>query len=165
MQLAALFWMRGITGILGFNTEERTEQLEATSVESKNSNGLICSIKTEHCCAMCCCLFFPEGPPAQVVDRVLRSPGQLLDPRDQKGTGCFFAASELSRRKRLPQPGDIMTWWWEKLQGWNGYIGLVFQVKHGMLYTIEGSNPICRGSLMSSAGWRNCWGTGMCREG
>lgn len=58
-----------------------------------------------------------------------------------------------------------MIWWREKLQCWKEHIGLVFQVKHGMLYTIERNNsPNVLGSRMCSAGWTNCWGTGMCRE-
>jgi hypothetical protein len=38
-----------------------------------------------------------------------------------------------------PVPGDIVVWWREKLQGWMGHVGLVYQVKDGMLYTIEGN--------------------------
>ena len=38
-----------------------------------------------------------------------------------------------------PQPGDIVVWWREKLQGWLGHVGLVHQLKDGMLYTIEGN--------------------------
>ena len=38
-----------------------------------------------------------------------------------------------------PQPGDIVVWWREKLSGWLGHVGFVYQVKDGMLYTIEGN--------------------------
>ncbi len=38
-----------------------------------------------------------------------------------------------------PQPGDIVVWWREKLSGWLGHVGLVHQLKDGMLYTIEGN--------------------------
>ena len=38
-----------------------------------------------------------------------------------------------------PQPGDIVVWWRERLDGWKGHAGLVHQLKDGMLYTIEGN--------------------------
>jgi hypothetical protein len=38
-----------------------------------------------------------------------------------------------------PMPGDIVVWWREKLEGWTGHVGLVHQLKSGMLYTIEGN--------------------------
>jgi hypothetical protein len=38
-----------------------------------------------------------------------------------------------------PQPGDIVVWWREKLGGWLGHVGFVYQLKDGMLYTIEGN--------------------------
>lgn len=38
-----------------------------------------------------------------------------------------------------PEPGDIVVWWRVKLQGWMGHVGLVHQLKEGMLYTIEGN--------------------------
>ncbi|MDO8586987.1 MAG: CHAP domain-containing protein [Armatimonadota bacterium] len=38
-----------------------------------------------------------------------------------------------------PQPGDIVVWWRGKLTGWEGHVGLVYGVKDGMLYTIEGN--------------------------
>jgi hypothetical protein len=38
-----------------------------------------------------------------------------------------------------PQPGDIVVWWREKLEGWPGHVGFVHQLKDGMLYTIEGN--------------------------
>jgi hypothetical protein len=38
-----------------------------------------------------------------------------------------------------PKPGDIVVWWREKLEGWLGHVGLVHQLKDGMLYTIEGN--------------------------
>jgi hypothetical protein len=38
-----------------------------------------------------------------------------------------------------PLPGDIVVWWREKLNGWLGHVGLVYQLKDGILYTIEGN--------------------------
>lgn len=38
-----------------------------------------------------------------------------------------------------PVPGDIVVWWRVKADGWQGHIGLVHQLKDGMLYTIEGN--------------------------
>jgi hypothetical protein len=38
-----------------------------------------------------------------------------------------------------PQPGDLVVWWREKLSGWEGHVGLVHQLKEGMLYTVEGN--------------------------
>lgn len=38
-----------------------------------------------------------------------------------------------------PQPGDIVVWWREQLAGWRGHVGLVHQLRDGMLYTIEGN--------------------------
>jgi hypothetical protein len=38
-----------------------------------------------------------------------------------------------------PMPGDIVVWWRERLEGWLGHVGLVHQLKDGMLYTIEGN--------------------------
>lgn len=38
-----------------------------------------------------------------------------------------------------PKSGDIVVWWREKLEGWLGHVGLVHQLKDGMLYTIEGN--------------------------
>lgn len=38
-----------------------------------------------------------------------------------------------------PKPGDIVVWWRERLDGWLGHVGLVYQLKDGMLYTIEGN--------------------------
>jgi len=38
-----------------------------------------------------------------------------------------------------PQPGDIVVWWRVQLAGWQGHVGMVHQVKDGMLYTIEGN--------------------------
>jgi hypothetical protein len=38
-----------------------------------------------------------------------------------------------------PVPGDIVVWWRAQLSGWEGHVGLVHQVKDGMLYTIEGN--------------------------
>jgi hypothetical protein len=38
-----------------------------------------------------------------------------------------------------PQPGDIVVWWRLSLASWKGHVGLVHQLKDGMLYTIEGN--------------------------
>jgi hypothetical protein len=38
-----------------------------------------------------------------------------------------------------PEPGDIVVWWRVRADGWQGHVGLVHQVKDGMLYTIEGN--------------------------
>jgi hypothetical protein len=38
-----------------------------------------------------------------------------------------------------PVPGDIVVWWRVRADGWQGHIGLVQQLKDGMLYTIEGN--------------------------
>jgi hypothetical protein len=38
-----------------------------------------------------------------------------------------------------PQPGDIVVWWRLRLDEWQGHIGLVYELKDGVLYTIEGN--------------------------
>ena len=38
-----------------------------------------------------------------------------------------------------PVPGDLVFWWRVRLDGWEGHVGLVQQLKDGMLYTIEGN--------------------------
>ena len=38
-----------------------------------------------------------------------------------------------------PVPGDLVFWWRVRLDGWQGHVGLVQQLKDGMLYTIEGN--------------------------
>ena len=38
-----------------------------------------------------------------------------------------------------PQPGDVVFWWRVSLSGWQGHVGLIHQLKDGMLYTIEGN--------------------------
>jgi hypothetical protein len=38
-----------------------------------------------------------------------------------------------------PLPGDIVVWWRVRADGWQGHVGLVYQLKDGMLYTIEGN--------------------------
>jgi peptidoglycan hydrolase-like protein with peptidoglycan-binding domain len=38
-----------------------------------------------------------------------------------------------------PVPGDLIFWWRVRLDGWEGHVGLVQQLKDGMLYTIEGN--------------------------
>jgi hypothetical protein len=39
----------------------------------------------------------------------------------------------------LPEPGDIVVWWRVKADGWQGHVGLVFDCRDGILYTIEGN--------------------------
>ncbi len=43
------------------------------------------------------------------------------------------------RSGHLPQPGDILFWWRVRLNGWLGHVGLVHQLRDGILYTIEGN--------------------------
>ncbi len=38
-----------------------------------------------------------------------------------------------------PEPGDLVVWWRVQLAGWEGHVGLVYQLTNGMLYTIEGN--------------------------
>ena len=38
-----------------------------------------------------------------------------------------------------PKPGDPVFWWRVKLSGWQGHVGLVHQLRDGILYTIEGN--------------------------
>lgn len=38
-----------------------------------------------------------------------------------------------------PAPGDIVVWWRERLVGWQGHVGLVYQLRDGYLYTLEGN--------------------------
>jgi hypothetical protein len=38
-----------------------------------------------------------------------------------------------------PAPGDMVFWWRVNLNGWQGHVGLVYELKDGMLYTIEGN--------------------------
>jgi hypothetical protein len=40
----------------------------------------------------------------------------------------------------LPVPGDVVIWWRVKADGWQGHAGLVYQVRDGRLYTIEGNH-------------------------
>ncbi len=39
----------------------------------------------------------------------------------------------------IPQPGDLVVWWRERLSGSKGHIGIVHQLLNGFLYTIEGN--------------------------
>ena len=39
----------------------------------------------------------------------------------------------------VPEPGDVIVWWRVSLEGWMGHAGMVYQVKDGVLYTIEGN--------------------------
>ena len=38
-----------------------------------------------------------------------------------------------------PAPGDVVVWWRVSLAGWMGHAGMVYQVRDGILYTIEGN--------------------------
>jgi CHAP domain-containing protein len=42
-------------------------------------------------------------------------------------------------QSRQPQPSDLVFWWRVQLAGWEGHVGLVHQLRDGMLYTIEGN--------------------------
>ncbi len=42
--------------------------------------------------------------------------------------------------KSSPEPGDIVVWWRDKLSSWEGHIGFVYELRDGMLYTIEGNH-------------------------
>lgn len=52
-----------------------------------------------------------------------------------------FAAKGRSRTQSgyKPVPGDLVFWWRVAANSWQGHVGLVHQVKDGMLYTIEGN--------------------------
>lgn len=39
----------------------------------------------------------------------------------------------------VPRPGDIVVWWRLRADHWTGHVGLVHQVRDGMLYTVEGN--------------------------
>ena len=39
----------------------------------------------------------------------------------------------------LPQPGDVVFWWRVRFDGWQGHVGLVYELRDGILYTIEGN--------------------------
>ncbi len=62
-------------------------------------------------------------------------PGARALLREFKGKGMGYAPNSGYE----PKPGDIVVWWREKLNGWLGHVGLVHQLKDGMLYTIEGN--------------------------
>lgn len=38
-----------------------------------------------------------------------------------------------------PVPGDLVFWWRVRADGWQGHVGLVYQLRDGRLYTIEGN--------------------------
>jgi len=38
-----------------------------------------------------------------------------------------------------PVPGDLVFWWRVKLEGWQGHVGFLHQLRDGILYTIEGN--------------------------
>lgn len=42
-------------------------------------------------------------------------------------------------RDTRPEPGDIVVWWRGQPQGWQGHIGFVLRLEHGVLYTVEGN--------------------------
>jgi hypothetical protein len=42
----------------------------------------------------------------------------------------------------VPLSGDLVFWWRVRLDSWQGHIGIVHQVKDGMLYTIEGNKTV-----------------------
>ena len=62
-------------------------------------------------------------------------PGAIALLKDFKDKGMGYAPNS----GYDPKPGDIVVWWREKLIGWKGHVGLVHQLKDGMLYTIEGN--------------------------
>lgn len=66
---------------------------------------------------------FPYTPSARSMLNSLKKIGQAFGP-----------GSEYT-----PHPGDLVFWWREKADGWQGHVGLVHQVRDGMLYTIEGN--------------------------
>ena len=66
---------------------------------------------------------FPYSPGARALLSKFKSKGWASEP--QSGYE--------------PVPGDLVFWWRVSLQGWQGHVGLVHQVKDGMLYTIEGN--------------------------
>ncbi len=39
----------------------------------------------------------------------------------------------------LPLPGDVVIWWRDQLSSTKGHIGIVYQLRDGFLYTIEGN--------------------------
>jgi hypothetical protein len=39
-----------------------------------------------------------------------------------------------------PVPGDLVFWWRIRADGWQGHVGIVHQVRDGMIYTIEGNH-------------------------
>jgi hypothetical protein len=62
-------------------------------------------------------------------------PGARALLEEFKNKGWAYAPSSGFQ----PQPGDIVVWWREELEGWLGHVGIVHQLKDGMLYTIEGN--------------------------
>ncbi|HQI81086.1 MAG TPA: peptidoglycan-binding protein [Deltaproteobacteria bacterium] len=66
---------------------------------------------------------FPFCPGAREMLRQFRRRGMAHPPRSGYD----------------PRPGDIVVWWRERLEGWKGHVGLVHQLRDGMLYTIEGN--------------------------
>ena len=47
--------------------------------------------------------------------------------------------SKKPTERYVPEPGDLVFWWRVSVDDWRGHVGLVHQVKDGMLYTIEGN--------------------------
>jgi hypothetical protein len=73
---------------------------------------------------------FPYSPGARDLLSKFKSKGWAIGP------GIVYE----------PKPGDLVFWWRESLEGWKGHVGLVHQLKDGMLYTIEGNkSPIVQG--------------------
>jgi CHAP domain/Putative peptidoglycan binding domain len=66
---------------------------------------------------------FPYSPGAKALLKEFKDEGWEQEP--QSGY--------------VPLPGDIVVWWRVQAQGWQGHVGLVHQLKDGMLYTIEGN--------------------------
>ena len=62
-------------------------------------------------------------------------PGARALLRQFKDKGMGYAPN----KGYQPEPGDIVVWWRERLAGWMGHVGLVHQLRDGMLYTIEGN--------------------------
>ena len=63
------------------------------------------------------------------------SPGARAIRRQFKRKGWTFE----SPNGRQPKSGDLVVWWRGQFKGWQGHVGLVHQVRDGMLYTIEGN--------------------------
>ena len=69
---------------------------------------------------------FPYSPGARDLLSKFKGKGWASEPQSSYG----------------PVPGDLVFWWRVSLQGWQGHVGLVHQLKDGMLYTIEGNRSV-----------------------